>query len=238
MKNSKDTNDKALEQVLADIQKQFGKEAIMILGNDEHSEIETSSSGSLSLDIALGAGGYPKGRIIEIFGPESSGKTTLALHAIAEVQKSGGRAAFIDAEHALDPVYAQKLGVDIRTAMQRTQLAVASGMNIKDEKILADVILGKVKPKISKQALSNPFHANLTKADPKPMTSYFGSGYQRLHGDDSYNAFNAATNKDRFLGDLFGKEIDDSSQSWDAFSRYFKYQAKKTGSVITSRMRK
>ena len=108
-----DDKDKALSQVLADIEKQFGKGAIMKLGDQEKMEIETSSTGSLSLDIALGAGGYPKGRIIEIYGPESSGKTTFALHAIAEVQKNGGRAAFIDAEHSLDPVYASNLGVDI-----------------------------------------------------------------------------------------------------------------------------
>ena len=105
--------DKALEQVLLDIEKQFGKGAIMKLGEESHVNISTVSSGSLNLDIALGVGGYPKGRIIEIFGPESSGKTTFALHAIAEVQKTGGRAAFIDAEHALDPVYAKNLGVNI-----------------------------------------------------------------------------------------------------------------------------
>lgn len=106
-------NDKTLEQVLADIEKQFGKGSIMKLGDESHNEIDTVSSGSLTLDIALGVGGYPKGRIIEIYGPESSGKTTFALEAIAEVQKAGGKAAFIDAEHALDPVYAKKLGVDI-----------------------------------------------------------------------------------------------------------------------------
>lgn len=115
MKMTKDVKekDKALEQVLADIEKQFGKGAIMKLGEDAHMEIDTTSSGCLSLDIALGVGGYPKGRIIEIYGPESSGKTTFALQAIAEVQKTGGRAAFIDAEHALDPVYAKNLGVNI-----------------------------------------------------------------------------------------------------------------------------
>ena len=106
-------NDKTLEQVLADIEKQFGKGSIMKLGDESHNEIDTVSSGSLTLDIALGVGGYPKGRIIEIYGPESSGKTTFALEAIAEVQKVGGKAAFIDAEHALDPVYAKNLGVDI-----------------------------------------------------------------------------------------------------------------------------
>ena len=105
--------DKALAQVLADIEKQFGKGAIMKLGEQKDMEVETVSSGSISLDIALGAGGYPKGRIIEIYGPESSGKTTFALHAISEVQKEGGRAAFIDAEHSLDPVYASHLGVNI-----------------------------------------------------------------------------------------------------------------------------
>ena len=105
--------DKALEQVLADIEKQFGKGSIMKLGGNEHVKIETTSSGSLGLDIALGVGGFPKGRIIEIYGPESSGKTTIALQAVAEVQKKGGRAAFIDAEHALDPVYSKQLGVNI-----------------------------------------------------------------------------------------------------------------------------
>jgi len=105
--------DKTLDQVLADIEKQFGKGAIMKLGSQEHMEVEATSSGSLGLDIALGVGGYPKGRIIEIFGPESSGKTTFALEAIAACQASGGRAAFIDAEHALDPVYSKNLGVNI-----------------------------------------------------------------------------------------------------------------------------
>lgn len=110
----KETNkDKALEQVLSDIEKQFGKGSIMKLGDNTHMKVDVCSSGCLSLDIALGVGGYPRGRIIEIYGPESSGKTTFALQAIAEQQKAGGRAAFIDAEHALDPEYAKKLGVNI-----------------------------------------------------------------------------------------------------------------------------
>lgn len=111
--NKTTEKDKTLEQVLNDIEKQFGKGAIMKLGDSKHMEVDVYSSGSLSLDIALGIGGYPKGRIVEIFGPESSGKTTFALHAIASVQKAGGRAAFIDAEHALDPSYAGNLGVNI-----------------------------------------------------------------------------------------------------------------------------
>ncbi|KGR91195.1 recombinase RecA [Ureibacillus massiliensis 4400831 = CIP 108448 = CCUG 49529] len=103
----------ALDMALKQIEKQFGKGSVMKLGEKADLQIETISSGSLALDAALGVGGYPRGRIIEIYGPESSGKTTVALHAIAEVQAKGGQAAFIDAEHALDPVYAQKLGVNI-----------------------------------------------------------------------------------------------------------------------------
>ncbi|GGJ56513.1 recombination protein RecA [Anoxybacillus voinovskiensis] len=103
----------ALEQALKQIEKQFGKGSIMKLGEQAERQISTISSGSLALDIALGVGGYPRGRIVEIYGPESSGKTTVALHAIAEVQKQGGQAAFIDAEHALDPIYAKNLGVNI-----------------------------------------------------------------------------------------------------------------------------
>jgi len=103
----------ALEQALRQIEKTFGKGAVMRLGESANVQVETVSTGSLALDIALGVGGFPRGRIIEIFGPESSGKTTVALHAIAEVQRIGGQAAFIDAEHALDPVYAKKLGINI-----------------------------------------------------------------------------------------------------------------------------
>ncbi len=104
---------KALEVALGQIEKQFGKGSIMKLGENTHLNIESISTGALSLDIALGIGGIPRGRIIEIYGPESSGKTTVALHMIAEAQKAGGIAAFIDAEHALDPVYAKKLGVNL-----------------------------------------------------------------------------------------------------------------------------
>jgi recombination protein RecA len=104
---------KALEAALSQIDRAFGKGSAMKLGSREKMEVEAISTGSLGLDIALGIGGLPRGRVIEIYGPESSGKTTLALHAIAEAQKTGGTAAFVDAEHALDPVYAKKLGVDI-----------------------------------------------------------------------------------------------------------------------------
>lgn len=103
----------ALDMALRQIEKQFGKGSIMKLGESTHMQVETIPSGSLALDIALGVGGFPRGRIIEVYGPESSGKTTVALHAIAEVQRAGGQAAFIDAEHALDPLYASKLGINI-----------------------------------------------------------------------------------------------------------------------------
>ncbi|HJD05656.1 MAG TPA: recombinase RecA [Candidatus Onthoplasma faecipullorum] len=109
-----DDKQKALETALAQIEKQFGKGAIMKMDMDNYGEgIEVIPTGCLTLDMALGVGGLPRGRIVEIYGPESSGKTTVALHVIAEAQKMGGTAAFIDAEHALDPIYAQKLGVDI-----------------------------------------------------------------------------------------------------------------------------
>ncbi len=112
--NTKSEKDKALEAAMAQIQKQFGKGSIMKLGDDTaHMNIDAISTGSISLDIATGIGGVPKGRIVEVYGPESSGKTTLTLHIIAETQKAGGKAAFIDAEHALDPIYAKNLGVDV-----------------------------------------------------------------------------------------------------------------------------
>ena len=112
-KAAADGREKALDEALKKIQKQFGQGAIMKMGDAAEMNIETISTGSISLDLATGVGGVPRGRIIEIYGPESSGKTTLALHIVAEAQKAGGKAAFIDAEHALDPVYAKNLGVQI-----------------------------------------------------------------------------------------------------------------------------
>lgn len=113
VKSGADGKKDALAAAMAQIEKQYGKGAVMRLGQNLNMQVESISTGSLSLDLALGAGGLPKGRIIEIYGPESSGKTTLALHVLAEAQKRGGEVAFIDVEHALDPVYAQSLGVDI-----------------------------------------------------------------------------------------------------------------------------
>ena len=114
----KSERDKALEAAMAQIQKQFGKGSIMKLGEKgAQMNVEAISTGSISLDMATGIGGVPKGRIVEIFGPESSGKTTLTLHIVAEAQKTGGRAAFIDAEHALDPIYAKNLGVDVENLL-------------------------------------------------------------------------------------------------------------------------
>ncbi len=111
--NKKNSNSSELDSILAEIEKSFGKGSIMKLGERPQVDKDVISSGSLLINQALGIGGYPRGRIIEIYGPESSGKTTLALHAIAEAQKAGGRAAFVDAEHSIDPVYARNLGVDI-----------------------------------------------------------------------------------------------------------------------------
>ena len=112
-KEVKDERDELLNEALKQIEKQFGKGAVMCLGDRANVDVDVIPTGSLTLDYALGIGGYPKGRIIEIYGPESSGKTTVTLHAIAEVQRKGGRCAFIDAEHAIDPMYAKKLGVKI-----------------------------------------------------------------------------------------------------------------------------
>ena len=106
------TKEESLDQALLQIEKQFGKGAIMKLGKQNYQQVEVIPTGCLTLDIALGIGGVPRGRIVEIYGPESSGKTTVSLHIIAEAQKLGGTCAFIDAEHALDPIYAEKLGVN------------------------------------------------------------------------------------------------------------------------------
>ena len=142
MKITKDekNKDKALEQVLADIEKQFGAGAIMKLGDNEHMNVDVTSSGSITIDVALGVGGYPKGRIIEIYGPESSGKTTVALQAIAEVQKNGGRAAFIDAEHALDPVYAKNLGVNINELLLSQPDTGEQALEICDALVKSDAV--------------------------------------------------------------------------------------------------
>ncbi len=113
-----DNRQTALEAAMKQIKKQYGDGAIMRLGENSHLNVDAISTGSLSLDIATGIGGLPKGRIVEIYGPESSGKTTLALHCVAEAQKTGGVAAFIDAEHALDPIYASNLGVDVDSLLR------------------------------------------------------------------------------------------------------------------------
>lgn len=133
-----DKRDQLLKETISSIEKQYGKGSIMKLGDRANVEVDAIPSGSMKVDMALGIGGYPKGRIIEIYGPESSGKTTLALHAIAQVQKRGGRAAFIDAENAIDPLYAQKLGVQIddlilsqpdsgEQALEITEMLIRSG---------------------------------------------------------------------------------------------------------------
>ena len=131
---------KALELALTQIEKQFGKGSVMKLGENAHMNIDSISTGCLGLDIALGVGGVPKGRIIEIYGPESSGKTTLALHIIAEAQKNGGEAAFIDAENALDPVYAKKLGVDIDNLIISQPDTGEQGLEIAESLIRSGVL--------------------------------------------------------------------------------------------------
>ena len=135
IKESKD-----LEQLLDSLQEKFGEGAIMKLGDVKHIDVPVISTGSFSLDIALGVGGFPKGRIVEIFGPESSGKTTLALHAIAEAQKAGGKTAFIDAEHALDPEYAKKLGVKINELLISQPDSGEEALNIMESLVRSGII--------------------------------------------------------------------------------------------------
>jgi recombination protein RecA len=132
--------EKALNKALESIEKDFGKGALMRLGEAANQKVQVMSSGSLALDVALGAGGYPKGRIIEIFGPESSGKTTVALHAVAQAQKEGGIAAFIDAEHALDPVYATALGVNIDDLLLSQPDSGEQGLQIAEKLIESGAI--------------------------------------------------------------------------------------------------
>ena len=132
MANLNDNRQKALDEALKKIERNYGKGSVMKLGEKVDTQISTVPSGSLALDVALGVGGYPRGRIIEVYGPESSGKTTVALHAIAEVQKKGGVAAFIDAEHALDPKYAAALGVDIDELLLSQPDTGEQGLEIAD----------------------------------------------------------------------------------------------------------
>lgn len=132
--------DKALEGALAQIERSFGKGSIMRMGEKPNVQVETISTGSISLDIALGIGGVPRGRIIEIYGPESSGKTTMALHVIAEAQKLGGNCAFVDAEHALDPIYARKLGVDIENLLISQPDAGEQALEIADTLVRSGAI--------------------------------------------------------------------------------------------------
>ena len=132
--------DKALDAALSQIERAFGKGSIMRLGQNSHIDIEAISTGSLGIDIALGIGGMPKGRIIEIYGPESSGKTTLALSVIAQAQKKGGTCAFIDAEHALDPGYAKKIGVDIENLLISQPDAGEQALEIADTLVRSGAI--------------------------------------------------------------------------------------------------
>ncbi|HTR87170.1 MAG TPA: recombinase RecA [Reyranella sp.] len=139
-KDGMENKNKALDAALAQIERAFGKGSIMKLGQREALEIEAISTGSLGLDIALGIGGLPKGRIIEIYGPESSGKTTLALHVVAEAQKKGGTCAFVDAEHALDPGYAKKLGVDVENLLISQPDAGEQALEIADTLVRSGAI--------------------------------------------------------------------------------------------------
>ena len=148
--------DKALDAALLQIQKQFGKGAIMKLGDDNAlTDIQAISTGSITLDVATGIGGVPRGRIIEIYGPESSGKTTLTLHIIAEAQKTGGKAAFIDAEHALDPVYASNIGVDIDNLYISQPDNGEQALEITETMVQRSILLTRVRSKARVQEITD-----------------------------------------------------------------------------------
>ncbi|MEL7227598.1 MAG: ATPase domain-containing protein, partial [Cyanobacteria bacterium J06576_12] len=137
--NASSEKQKALDSVLTQIERNFGKGSIMRLGEANRMQVETIPTGALTLDMALG-GGLPKGRVIEIYGPESSGKTTLALHAIAEIQRQGGVAAFIDAEHALDPYYAENLGVDVENLLISQPDTGEMGLEVCDQLVRSSAV--------------------------------------------------------------------------------------------------
>lgn len=170
----KEERQKALETALSQVEKDFGTGSIMKLGENKHMEVQSVHTGSLGLDLALGIGGLPKGRIVEIFGPESSGKTTLALHVIAEVQKAGGEAAFIDAEHALDPFYAKALGVDTNNllisqpdcgedALEITERLVRSGA-------VDIIVIDSVAALVPRQEIEGDMGASLVGAQARLMS--------------------------------------------------------------------
>ena len=163
---SQDAKLQAIKLAMEQIEKQYGKGAVMRLGDEAEHNVEAISTGSLSLDIALGIGGYPKGRIIEIYGPESSGKTTLALHTISEVQKLGGIAAFVDAEHAFDPDYARKIGLKVEELLMSKIFSVLEAVMLKtstaveveilngSSKVSSGVFVAEVKSKVKLPLLS------------------------------------------------------------------------------------
>ena len=156
MADANEAKNKALQLTLDKLDKTYGKGAVMKLGDEAIEEVEAISSGSIGLDLALGVGGYPRGRVVEIYGPESSGKTTLTLHAIAECQKTGGIAAFIDAEHAFDRFYAEKLGIDVSELIISQPDHGEQALEIADNLIRSGAIdiAGLVKgPVISKQII-------------------------------------------------------------------------------------
>ena len=158
MKMKSDDKNKALEAAIGQIEKAFGKGSVMKLGQRESAvDVQSISTGSLGLDIGLGIGGFPKGRIVEIYGPESSGKTTLALHAVAEAQKEGGTCAFVDAEHALDPSYARKLGVNIDDLLISQPDAGEQALEIPDTLVRSGavdvLVVASVAPLVPRDAL-------------------------------------------------------------------------------------
>ena len=177
--NRGDGRKKAIQMAVSTIEKQFGKGAILTMNEDAiNREVGAFSSGSVSLDLALGIGGYPRGRVVEIFGPEASGKTTLTLHAVAEVQKTGGVAAFIDAEHALDVNYARRLGVKVEELLERLkggsvqEVILATNPNLEGEATAMYLgrLLRPLRVRVTRLARGLPSGADLEYADDLTLT--------------------------------------------------------------------
>ena len=184
--------DKALDAAISQIERAFGKGSIMRMGQSSNVDIEAISTGSLGIDIALGIGGMPKGRIVEIYGPESSGKTTLALSVIAQAQKKGGTCAFVDAEHALDPSYAKKIGVDIENLLISQPDAGEQALEIADTLVRSGAIdvlvVDSVAALVPKAELEGSSHGSASPLNESGITYTYGNGSTLKYIDYFYQS--------------------------------------------------
>lgn len=223
----------ALESALAQIQKQFGKDAIMKMGDGAQQNIEAISSGSLGLDIALGIGGYPRGRIVEIYGPESSGKTTLALHAVAEAQKKGGTAAYIDVENALDPSYARKLGVDVSNLIISQPESGEQALEIADTLIKSGAVDIVVVDSVAALVTKNELEGNMGDSHVGTTARLMSQSLKKLAGSVSRtNSLMIFINQIRMkIGVMFGNPETTSGGNALKFYASVRLDIRRTGAI-------